>query len=257
MEHCQWFCMRYLYSIVNACASEWMRNGKLKLKLVPPEKKQRSMTRRCARMPTLLYCMCVVVAFFWCWHQHDIPKVGLTSRYSASESSKHKYCTLPQSNSYILYAVGFKHHPLYSYPTIVIKHPLYWKLSYPTLFRNFPNIPCLSPITFGLTSFYIFNIYFQCCFRSTLRWLKKLSLHVLPSWIMKFIIQAVFERAPSNIWCHGLKVRATPLIQRSIGTRVLFSMFKIQFEVFSTPFTIFSRFQSIGNFPKFNICFNV
>ena len=33
--------MGYFYSIVNTCASEWTHNGKLKLKLVRPEKKQR------------------------------------------------------------------------------------------------------------------------------------------------------------------------------------------------------------------------
>ena len=31
--------MGYFYSIVNTCASKWTRNGKLKLKLVRPEKK--------------------------------------------------------------------------------------------------------------------------------------------------------------------------------------------------------------------------
>ena len=39
MEHCQKFSMEYFYSIVNTCASKWTRNGKLKLKLVRPEKK--------------------------------------------------------------------------------------------------------------------------------------------------------------------------------------------------------------------------
>ena len=29
----------YFYSIVNTCVSKWTRNGKLKLKLVHPEKK--------------------------------------------------------------------------------------------------------------------------------------------------------------------------------------------------------------------------
>ena len=33
--------MGYFYSIVNTCASKWMRNGKLKLKLVRSEKKKR------------------------------------------------------------------------------------------------------------------------------------------------------------------------------------------------------------------------
>ena len=41
MEHCQWFCMEYFYSIVNTCASEWTCYCKLKLKLVRPERKQR------------------------------------------------------------------------------------------------------------------------------------------------------------------------------------------------------------------------
>ena len=31
--------MGYFYSIVNTCVSKWTRNGKLKLKLVRPEKK--------------------------------------------------------------------------------------------------------------------------------------------------------------------------------------------------------------------------
>ena len=33
--------MGFFYSIVNTCASKWTRNGKLKLKLVCPEKKYR------------------------------------------------------------------------------------------------------------------------------------------------------------------------------------------------------------------------
>ena len=37
MAHRQWFSMGYFYSIVNTCTST--RNGKLKLKLVRPEKK--------------------------------------------------------------------------------------------------------------------------------------------------------------------------------------------------------------------------
>ena len=43
MEHCQWFCVGYFYSIVNTCASEWTLNGKLKLKLVHPEKKTKGL----------------------------------------------------------------------------------------------------------------------------------------------------------------------------------------------------------------------
>ena len=42
------------YSIVNTCASKWTRNGKLKLKLVHAEKNKGSMTRKRARMPTLV-----------------------------------------------------------------------------------------------------------------------------------------------------------------------------------------------------------
>ena len=54
MGHCQRFFMWYFYSIVNTCTSKWTRNGKLKLKLVRPEKKNKGpMTRRRARMPTL------------------------------------------------------------------------------------------------------------------------------------------------------------------------------------------------------------
>ena len=41
MEHVQQFRMGYFYPIVNTCASKWTLNGKLKLKLVRPEKKQR------------------------------------------------------------------------------------------------------------------------------------------------------------------------------------------------------------------------
>ena len=38
------------YSIVNTCTSKWTRNGKVKLKLVRPEKKNKgSMTRRRVR----------------------------------------------------------------------------------------------------------------------------------------------------------------------------------------------------------------
>ena len=33
--------MRYFYSIVNTCTSKWTRNGKFKLKLVRPGKKER------------------------------------------------------------------------------------------------------------------------------------------------------------------------------------------------------------------------
>ena len=51
MGHYQRFSMGYFYSIVNSCVSKWTRSGKLKLKLVRPEKG--SMTRRCAGMPTL------------------------------------------------------------------------------------------------------------------------------------------------------------------------------------------------------------
>ena len=35
----------YFYSIVNTCASKWTRNGKLKLKLVRPEKKNKGLWR--------------------------------------------------------------------------------------------------------------------------------------------------------------------------------------------------------------------
>ena len=39
MGLCQWFFMGWFDSIVNGCASKWTRDGKLKLKLVRPEKK--------------------------------------------------------------------------------------------------------------------------------------------------------------------------------------------------------------------------
>ena len=39
MGYYQRFSMGYFYSIVNSRASKWTRNGKLKLKLVRPEKK--------------------------------------------------------------------------------------------------------------------------------------------------------------------------------------------------------------------------
>ena len=41
MGHCQWLPWDTFYSIVNTCASKWTRNGKLKLKLVRPEKTRR------------------------------------------------------------------------------------------------------------------------------------------------------------------------------------------------------------------------
>ena len=55
MGHCQKFSVGYFHSIVNTCASKWTRNGKLKLKLVRPEKKKKgSMMHRRAIMPTLV-----------------------------------------------------------------------------------------------------------------------------------------------------------------------------------------------------------
>ena len=58
-----------------------------------------------------------------------------------------------------------------------------------------------------------------------------------------------------NRVCHALG--GTPLIQPSIGARVLFPMFKARFEAFSTPFRIFFDIPSVGNFLNFNIYFNV
>ena len=43
VSYCQWFSTGYFYSIVNTCASKWMRNDKLKLKLVCPEKKNKGL----------------------------------------------------------------------------------------------------------------------------------------------------------------------------------------------------------------------
>ena len=41
MEHCQWFWVGYFYTIAKHARPSGTRNGKLKLKLVRPELKQR------------------------------------------------------------------------------------------------------------------------------------------------------------------------------------------------------------------------
>ena len=43
MGHCQCFSMEYFYSIVNTCASKWMRNGIHNSKLVRPEGKKKGL----------------------------------------------------------------------------------------------------------------------------------------------------------------------------------------------------------------------
>ena len=65
-------------------------------------------------------------------------------------------------------------------------------------------------------------------------------------------------RGPGESVVHGPRTSSLRhWLLPSIGIRLFLPMFKARFEVFWTPFKIFSSVQSVGNFLNFNICFNV